>query len=541
MHRRAAASTPTTSKVAASRERRAARLRNNNLINGGAGSIGVPYNGHANKRDDTDVRKKLLIAAGTLTVGILGGLWIAALYHVTATSDEPLANQSLDGKLLLNPTMNTLRRTRRKGSNAKKSYDGSSNVKDYSNIYTKEALQQNPYLGWQPTIPAPDASFSWRSCFKAKPTEDATHQPLGCRENPSTFGAAPQVDENWIPDVTMVRSMLMHGKDINGNEFPPPLDKELCENIDVQGGKGGDSNKELLQKAMIRPTGPLNSTTVTIHPSNHYDANGSLDSVTVPAPRLMCLVYTMADAHSNRIQGMRETWAGGCDGFLAFSTESDPRLPTISLPHDGPEAYTNMWQKVRSIWKFVGENYLDDHDWFFIGGDDLFVMPHNLKTYLASLTAKDGTDPTTKEYFVGRRFNAGGKNYFNSGGAGYALSQATLRKFLANIDDAVHCSARKQTSTEDVQIANCLSYLGISFTDTRDANGRERFHPFAPGTHLYWKHDESDWYEQYNKEWGILLGKDCCAPDSVSFHYVKKASMVRHMHALITSCDGEDS
>ena len=184
---------------------------------------------------------------------------------------------------------------------------------------------------------------------------------------------------------------------------------------------------------------------------------------------------------------------------------------------------------------------MDDYDWFFIGGDDLFVLPHNLKTYLASLTHKDGTDPKTNEYFVGRRFNSGGHDYFNSGGAGYTLSQATLRRFLAAMDDAQHCSAGARTSMEDVMIARCLNYLGIHFTDTRDAKGRERFHPFAPGTHLHWKPPregaERDWYEDYNKEWGILQGKDCCAPDSVSFHYVKKASMVRHMQALIYTCD----
>jgi hypothetical protein len=343
--------------------------------------------------------------------------------------------------------MNTLRHMRNKGDEKRISVNSGSDaaVDDYSDIYTSDALQKNPYLGWQPTFPDPDASFSWRSCFKAKPTADASDQSAGCRENPTTFGKAPKADEDWIPDVAMIRKMLMHGKDRNGNVFPPPLDKELCQDISVQGGTRDDSNKECLREAMIKPTGPLNSTTVTIQPSNHFGAGGDSAAITVPAPRLMCLVYTMADAHSNRIQGMRETWAGGCDGFLAFSTESDPRLPAISLPHDGPEEYTNMWQKVRSIWKFVGENYLDDHDWFFIGGDDLFVMPHNLKTYLASLTYKDETDPKTKEYFVGRRFNAGGKNYFNSGGAGYALSQATLRKFLANIDDAEHCSAKKHT------------------------------------------------------------------------------------------------
>jgi glycoprotein-N-acetylgalactosamine 3-beta-galactosyltransferase len=200
-----------------------------------------------------------------------------------------------------------------------------------------------------------------------------------------------------------------------------------------------------------------------------------------------------------------------------------------------------MWQKIRSIWRFVGTHYLVDFDWFFIGGDDVFVLPHNLKTYLASLSHRDGNDPKTKEYFVGRRLKTRRHDYFNSGGAGYSLSQAALRKFLAVMDDAQHCSAGVRTSAEDVMIARCLNYLGIQFTDTRDAKGRERFHPLTPGTHLYWKPakegERRDWYEDYNMEWGILQGKDCCAPDSVSFHYVKKASLVRHMQALIYSCD----
>lgn len=41
------------------------------------------------------------------------------------------------------------------------------------------------------------------------------------------------------------------------------------------------------------------------------------------------------------------------------------------------------------------------------------------------------------------------------------------------------------------------------------------------------------WYEDYNTEWGILEGKDCCAPDSVSFHYIKKAPMVRHIYKIL--------
>ena len=239
-------------------------------------------------------------------------------------------------------------------------YDGNENP------YTAAALERNPYLGWQPApVTSPlGSSFSWRQCFNATPESDGTDQPAGCRENPNELGDAPAVEEDWIPDVTMIRTMAKYGKDINGNSFPPPLSEELCEDIKETGEKKGDSNKVCLNESMIT-TGPLTSELVSITPSNHYGAASSVQNGTidVPAPKIMCLVYTMADAHANRIRAMRETWAGGCNGFLAFSTKSDPRLPVMSLQHDGPEEYENMWQKVRSIWRFVGANYLEEYDW----------------------------------------------------------------------------------------------------------------------------------------------------------------------------------
>ena len=70
----------------------------------------------------------------------------------------------------------------------------------------------------------------------------------------------------------------------------------------------------------------------------------------------------------------------------------------------------------------------------------------------------------------------------------------------------------------------------------RDASGRERFHPFAPGHMLTIRppaKGQHDWYYDYNKEWGVLPGTMCCAPDSVSFHYLKKPAMVRHVHKLL--------
>lgn len=371
----------------------------------------------------------------------------------------------------------------------------------------------NPFEGWQPAPPPNDnnGDCNWRACLD--PAKAAQCSSF-CLEQESSFQPIPSQsqypgDGSWIPDVEIVRRMFLKGVDANGHAFPPPLPDELCELMGPRGQRK-DINKEM-----------IDAVNVTILSASNV----------VRPTRILCAMYTMADAHHNRIRAIRETWAGRCDGFIAFSTASDPRIPAISLPHEGAEAYGNMWQKVRSIWKFIGEHYADQFDYFFLGGDDLFVIPENLRAYLSTLGSSDD------DHFVGRRFKGYGQdNYFNSGGAGYALSRGLLKKYYDVLDDN-RCAPHAVTSMEDVNTAACLrKALKVGLTDTRDEKGRERFHPFAPGTH-YQYHRGNDknmkWYEDYNKEWGILEGTDCCAPDSVSFHYIKKAPMVRHIYKIL--------
>ena len=62
-------------------------------------------------------------------------------------------------------------------------------------------------------------------------------------------------------------------------------------------------------------------------------------SITVPAPKLLCLIYTVEKSHSTLVRAIRDTWGGGCDGFLAFSSSSDPRLPAIKTDMIGTESY----------------------------------------------------------------------------------------------------------------------------------------------------------------------------------------------------------
>jgi glycoprotein-N-acetylgalactosamine 3-beta-galactosyltransferase len=144
------------------------------------------------------------------------------------------------------------------------------------------------------------------------------------------------------------------------------------------------------------------------------------------------------------------------------------------------------------------------------------------------------------DYFVGRRFQREGV-YFNSGGAGYALSRGTLRKYVHEGWNHPNCSPWDTTSMEDVMISKCLlNVFGIGLTDTRDHELRERFHPFSPDTHYLLRPPggkQFSWYFDYNQEWPVLLEEMCCSPESVSFHYIKNPAMVRHLYALINTCD----
>jgi glycoprotein-N-acetylgalactosamine 3-beta-galactosyltransferase len=84
------------------------------------------------------------------------------------------------------------------------------------------------------------------------------------------------------------------------------------------------------------------------------------------------------------VKATRNTWASKCTSFLAFSTETDPTIPSISLPHIGHESYRNMWHKSRAIWNYIALHYVNDYDWFLMGGDDMYYIMENLHEYLSS-------------------------------------------------------------------------------------------------------------------------------------------------------------
>lgn len=208
-------------------------------------------------------------------------------------------------------------------------------------------------------------------------------------------------------------------------------------------------------------------------------------------PTILCMVYTYEGAH-DKVRAIANTWGRHCDGFLAASNATDKSIGAINLLHQGPEEYQNMWQKVRSMWAYACDNYLDDFDYFHICGDDVYMIIENLKAFLASDQVKHLLDDGYLDIFARHYFSAhkwatikprplllGMPIYRNPkagtyplGGPGYTLNRQALN-FFCQEGLATHL-ANNTDPREDVFMGAFFSANGIYTSDTRDEEGAWR-------------------------------------------------------------------
>jgi glycoprotein-N-acetylgalactosamine 3-beta-galactosyltransferase len=235
---------------------------------------------------------------------------------------------------------------------------------------------------------------------------------------------------------------------------------------------------------------------------------------------------------------------------MVGSTKTDRVLGTVEIPHEGPEEYNNIWQKVRSMWSYIYDNYYNDYDWFHIGGDDLFLIVENLRLYLESeeiQTAQNGGiclpsgEETTMQLplFLGRRFAYQGHmdDIFISGGSGYTMNKASLKLLVT--EGFPNYWPHAHTFSEDTMVAKELRKFDVYPYDTKDDKGGERYMPFQPGHHYGYRlpadiEKSSDWYAHYSID--IKQGPDHCAENSVAFHYIKDDMMYRLYAMLYDKC-----
>lgn len=275
----------------------------------------------------------------------------------------------------------------------------------------------------------------------------------------------------------------------------------------------------------------------------------------VTRPKLLCMVYTVymdSSMHEN-LRSIANTWGQRCDGFIAASNLTDHSTGAINLPHLGLEEYANMWQKIRTMWSYAYQNYLEEFDYFYICGDDTYVAVDNLRAYLHDPRIEQlehgymDRISSHPNYIAGANISAqlrprplvfGTPMMFEgvpvfAGGAGYLLNRAALR--LYGHEGVETFETTKVTSQEDFMMALFFASKGVYQSDTKDADDSFRFSRSANEAF----HFDGVMSPQRPRilrrmfGFGNVKGIDSCSEQRISFHLKSDQKQLRQMQGTM--------
>jgi hypothetical protein len=179
-------------------------------------------------------------------------------------------------------------------------------------------------------------------------------------------------DETAGVNATVSSSSLAAATDESlppSSHYLPLTASETAKVCGVQPGLGieGKNGWNVVSKVVVDGPNPLPLADGENRPISPFKLKPGKPYVS-PTDKILCGIYSYSK-NDYHIQGISETWGWRCDGFLPVSTVTidDPTIRgygSVHVPHDGPEAYGNMWQKTRSMLAYMYDNYFDDYEYF---------------------------------------------------------------------------------------------------------------------------------------------------------------------------------
>jgi hypothetical protein len=235
------------------------------------------------------------------------------------------------------------------------------------------------------------------------------------RPHPHAGARYPYGSFGYIADITLVRKHILKtyqkSTDSNVSEAPPlsylSLDADeldlVCNSNSWEPSLERKAGWRLLRRMEVNGL------------DGHEKQPSSTDS------KILCSIYTYDKKH-DAVTAIGESSGWRCDGFFAASTKTvlDPASPGLG------EDYKNMWMKVRSIWAYIHDHYIDDYDFFYLAGDDTHLIVENLKMMLDSMGLAAKSEPLYLGQWIPDS-DARSGDYFCGGGPGYILNRRSLQ------------------------------------------------------------------------------------------------------------------
>nr|CAD2200555.1 unnamed protein product [Meloidogyne enterolobii] len=227
-------------------------------------------------------------------------------------------------------------------------------------------------------------------------------------------------------------------------------------------------------------------------------------------PNIFCWIMTTPKYHRERADHVEATWAPHCDKHLFMSTKKDNKLPIVNL--SVPEGREFLWAKTKAAFKYIYDNIdISELEWFLKADDDTFVI--QILSFILVLFFILWVNYLFVFIFheIKKYLHASLGQTYPSGGAGYVLSRAALRKF---VEIGLHgdklCDSKE--IYEDLEIGSCMRKLNISLIDSRDSKGKHRFIPVSPDNSLIKLPDDDyyNWVQSYSK-FPYKSGPNCCS------------------------------
>lgn len=194
---------------------------------------------------------------------------------------------------------------------------------------------------------------------------------------------------------------------------------------------------------------------------------------------------------------------------MVASDVADDSISAVHLVQKGKEEYGNMWQKTRAIMKRLYE-HREDYDWFYLCGDDVYVIVENLLAYLASdelAKAIGGNATGDVPVMLGHMVRLRHPRIVTVvGGGGYLLNRAGLDLFMRKAYSS--CRVHERNSMEDRFMTWCMQENGAKIFSTLDSKGLTRFGWFSP----------ADYANPRTRL--VREAPPCCSQGLISLHYM---------------------